>query len=147
MLRRRRGLAAVLAALPLCLAAASFAQAPVAPAPDGARREILCEFTYTPHAADPEASAPFLAAGVTPPEPAKPAPDGDLVTMEAYTVRDSTRMETLRADLSAQKARALTSFEMKQLGVGLHVVSASNLHLFVGTIFYIPFVVGAGVSW
>jgi hypothetical protein len=36
---------------------------------------------------------------------------------------------------------------MKQLGVGLHVVSASNLHLFVGTIFYIPFVVGAGVSW
>jgi hypothetical protein len=42
---------------------------------------------------------------------------------------------------------AHTAMMMDKLGVGLHVVPVGKFYLFAGTIFYIPFTVGIGISW
>ncbi len=120
---------------------------PGSPAPPtDIRREILSGFRFIPRQAEPAEASPILAQGAA--APAAPDAAGpDIVSMAPYTVRENVRMEKLHADIVEAQAEARTAATMTRLGVGLHEVPVGNFHLFAGTVFYIPFVVGIGISW
>ncbi len=119
------------------------------PGPQGAphaevRKELLSEFTFTPPPVTPPETSVVLNAGVAAPDPVAGA---EVVSMEPYTVRENLRMEYLHSQVLEQHAKAKTDLEMKRLGVGIHSYALGPVHLFAGTVFYIPFVVGGGVAW
>jgi hypothetical protein len=64
--------------------------------------------------------------------------------MEPYTVRERARMGAMHAAIEREHARAAAESRMAKLGVGIHDVHFAGVHLFAGTVFFIPFVVGFG---
>jgi hypothetical protein len=118
-----------------------------APTPD-MRSQMLSEFTFVPHPLVPAQPAPFLVAGSAPnPSPSASVPS-DVVTMAPFTVLDTGRANELTASLAKEKTAAHTAMMMDKLGVGMHVVPVGKvLYLYAGTIFYIPFTAGFGISW
>jgi hypothetical protein len=108
------------------------------------RNELLAEFTYTPPPVTPPETSVILNAGVAAPDPVA---DAVVVTMEPYTVRENLRMEYMHSQILEQHAKAKTDLQMRRLGVGIHSLALGPVHLFAGTVFYIPFVIGGGVAW
>lgn len=105
---------------------------------------MLSEYRYTPEPLAARAPLPSPGAAHATPTP---SPASDVITMDTYTVRETVGMNALTTSLREEKAAAHTGMMMDKLGVGLHVVRVGKVGFFAGTIFYIPFVVGAGFSW
>jgi hypothetical protein len=129
------------------MAEGSAGQDPGAPHPE-VRAQILSEFRFIPPDTPPAPTPPVLAAPAQAPGPETlPFAGPDIVTMAPFTVRETTRMEELHAAILKDHSAAVTAAEMRRLGVGLHEISVGPLHLFAGTVFYVPFVVGGGFAW
>jgi hypothetical protein len=114
--------------------------------PQDMRSQLVSEFKFAPPPPVPAVSAPFLTAGTAPP-PAPTQVPADVVTMAPFTVLDTVKMTRLSDSISQRKAAAHTAMMMDKLGVGIHVVSVGCIRLYAGTIFYIPFTAGVGISW
>ena len=56
-------------------------------------------------------------------------------------------METLHAVLMKEKSDARTAQVMSRLGIGLQVKAVGPVAVYAATIFYIPFAVGAAISF
>jgi hypothetical protein len=82
-----------------------------------------------------------------PPEGGAGSPGPDALKMAPFTVREMVKMETLHADLLQQKTDARTAQVMSRLGIGLHVKTFGPVAVYAATILYIPFAVGAALSF
>lgn len=111
------------------------------------RTQLLSEFKYEPVQKGRPPSSPVLAHPLKSALVDVPVAAPDVVRMEPYTVRDSLRMEALRADLLQQKADAKTAMVMDRLGIGVHAAQVGPAVAYVATVFYIPFTAGISLSW
>lgn len=114
--------------------------------PDVPRTDIhkvlVSEFNYVGKPKDPAPNVPILSKPGTNEQIEAPTPDDSTpVVMAPYTVREDTRMDTLHADLVAQKASARTAKITSRLGIGIHT---APMGFYAITVFFIPITVGIG---
>jgi hypothetical protein len=105
------------------------------------RGELLSEYKFEAPTKDPTLPAPLPANASTAPQ------DPNLVKMAPYTVRETSKMNALHADIVAQEASARTEAITRKLGIGMHVAPLGPVGLYAVTVFYIPVQVGFGFSF
>lgn len=135
----------------LCLLACALVNRFAAAEPAGEERHtdigrvLISEYPFVAKPRPTAAPAPFLADPAFEP-PASP-PDTGVVTMAPVTVRETSSMNELHADLALQKAGAGKDAMIRKLGIGVHVAPAGPVGFYAVTVFYVPVFVGFGFSW
>jgi hypothetical protein len=112
--------------------------------PTDIREAMLSEYRFTPPGAKP-AVIPTSLQSDSPPLPASSASSGDVVKMAPFEVRESalpiSAVQSIEQPSPAKPPATVAS----KLGIGERDFMVGNVHAFVISIFYVPFV--AGFRW
>jgi hypothetical protein len=112
--------------------------------PTDIRGEMLSEYRFAPPGAKPVALPTSLQSD-SPPLPAQAASGGDVVKMAPFEVRESAlpiaALQSIEQPSPAKPPATVAS----KLGIGERDFTVGNMHAFVISIFYVPFV--AGFRW
>jgi hypothetical protein len=108
------------------------------------RGEMLSEYRFTPPGAKP-AAIPTSLQSDSPPLPASSAGGGDAVKMEPYVVRESALSNAALQSIEQPSPAKPPATVASKLGIGERDFMVGNVHAFVISIFYVPFV--AGFRW
>ena len=105
---------------------------------------MLSEYRFTPPGAKP-AAIPTSLQSDSPPLPASSAGGGDAVKMEPYVVRESALSNAALQSIEQPSPAKPPATVASKLGIGERDFMVGNVHAFVISIFYVPFV--AGFRW
>jgi hypothetical protein len=112
--------------------------------PTDVRGAMLSEYRFTPPGAKP-AAIPTSLQSDSPPLPDSPASSGDVVKMAPFEVRESSLSTAAVQSIEQPSTAKPPATVASKLGIGERDFMVGNVHAFVISIFYVPFV--AGFSW
>jgi hypothetical protein len=106
------------------------------------RREMLQEYKFTP-AGTKTAALPSSLISEAPalPKTGVSTPR-DVVRMAPFEVRESAETSATLSSAAAPKPDTPGGRAAAKLGIGVHHLEIGKVHVFVNTIFYLPFLVG-----
>jgi hypothetical protein len=108
------------------------------------RGEMLSEYRFAPPGAKP-AALPTSLQSDSPPLPAPTASSGDVVKMAPFEVRESALSTAALQSIEQPSPAKPPATVASKLGIGERDFMVGNVHAFVISIFYVPFI--AGFSW
>jgi hypothetical protein len=108
------------------------------------RGEMLSEYRFTPPGTKPSALPTSLQSD-SPPLPVSPAGSGDVVKMAPFEVRESALSVAALQSIEQPSPEKPPATVASKLGIGERDFMVGNVHAFVISIFYVPFI--AGFSW
>jgi hypothetical protein len=140
-LRRTTFVASVLVLFPAFLAKGEENANSTEPRLSETRRQMLLEYTFSPQGAKPS-EAPTSLRSEASVQPRAAAPSGsEVVTMSPFEVRGNAEPGAI-GPLAVSRTDDAPATVADRLGIGVHNLKLGKVHVFVRTVFYLPFLVG-----
>lgn len=111
-------------------------------APTDIRREMLSEYKFSAADAKPGPSPSSLRSSL-PVQAAAVVPESkEVVKMDPFEVRESGAPSAALMPLAYPPSAPARTTVASKLGIGNHKFQVGKMHMFVSTVFYVPFLIG-----